>query len=501
MIDIEAELGCLFSNRSSGPFLFMGSGFSRRYIELEDWHGLLKKFCVNNKPFNYYKSSSGNNTPLAAKLIADDFHDFWWESEDYAESRIAYSDKINDKTSPLRYAICEYLMGKQLSNDLNLKDEITALRKCDVDGIITTNWDTLIESIFPEYKVYVGQKELLFSNTLNICEIYKIHGCCSDPESLVLTDDDYSDFNGRNAYLAAKLITIFVEHPVVFLGYSISDENIRDLLKSISLCIGGENISKLQDNLIFIDRNEDVSGPSIHTSYIQFDSVQIPIKIVKIKDFTSVYNAVNKFKRRLPAKVLRFCKEQVYEVVRGQVTDKKIAVVDYDSVDDKSDFEVVFGIGIIDKVSDLGYSSFKQDDIFEHFIFDNKDYKSLKLLKLSIEKSTSKYLPIYKFLRDAGINSLSEYKKSDIDVDRFIESSIINMSGKLPLKYKDYTYSDFIVSATNSEIIRLSLFFKDVDLIFIEQFIKDNFAIEINSKLKYGFRKLIVHYDYLKYKI
>jgi hypothetical protein len=49
----------------------------------------------------------------------------------------------------------------------------------NVDGIITTNWGLFIEQIFPDYKPYIGQKELLFSNPQQIAEIYKIHGCCS----------------------------------------------------------------------------------------------------------------------------------------------------------------------------------------------------------------------------------------------------------------------------------------------------------------------------------
>ncbi|MDT1838087.1 SIR2 family protein, partial [Acinetobacter baumannii] len=82
------------------------------------------------------------------------------------------------------------------------------------------------------------QKELLFSNPQQIAEIYKIHGCASKPESLVLTNEDYIDFNARNPYLAAKLITLFVEHPIIFIGYRLSDPNIQGILRAIASCIG-----------------------------------------------------------------------------------------------------------------------------------------------------------------------------------------------------------------------------------------------------------------------
>ncbi|HHN6197224.1 TPA: SIR2 family protein, partial [Enterobacter hormaechei] len=257
-MNIEDELTVLFKDRASGPFLFLGSGFSRRYMGLEDWEGLLSLFCVTGKSFQYFKSSANGDIPSSARLIAEDFHDYWWSNDDYKESRLEYEKNVINKTSPLRYEISKHLINKteEKLKSLDLEDEIELLKACDVDGIITTNWDGLIEHLFDGYTTYIGQEELLFSNTYNIGEIYKIHGCSSKPESLVLTDSDYSDYNNKNAYLASKLITIFVEHPVIFIGYSITDDNIRSLLKSISLCIGTDKLEKLRDNLIFLDRNE-----------------------------------------------------------------------------------------------------------------------------------------------------------------------------------------------------------------------------------------------------
>jgi hypothetical protein len=135
--------------------------------------------------------------------------------------------------------------------------EIEALKNVVIEGIITTNWDTLLEQVFPDqFQKYIGQKELLFSTTQEVGEIYKIHGCCTDPDSLVLTDSDYRNFHKNNPYLAAKLLTIFIEHPVIFIGYSMSDENIQEILTSIT-CLSREHLDKLQDRLIFLQRKNE----------------------------------------------------------------------------------------------------------------------------------------------------------------------------------------------------------------------------------------------------
>lgn len=508
-MNIEDELTVLFKDRASGPFLFLGSGFSRRYMGLEDWEGLLSLFCVTGKSFQYFKSSANGDIPSSARLIAEDLHDYWWSNDDYKESRLEYEKNVINKTSPLRYEISKHLINKteEKLKSLDLEDEIELLKACDVDGIITTNWDGLIEHLFDGYTTYIGQEELLFSNTYNIGEIYKIHGCSSKPESLVLTDSDYSDYNNKNAYLASKLITIFVEHPVIFIGYSITDDNIRSLLKSISLCIGTDKLEKLRDNLIFLDRNEPTSGPVIETSYLHFDNVQVPVKIIKISDYSHVYRAIHSFERKLPARVLRFCKERIYEIVQSQDPQTKMAVIDYDRVKDKNDIEVVLGLGVIGKVGETGYRSFTLMDIFEDAVYDNKDFSPDKILNITVKQLGTKclHIPIFKYLNQMGISTIDEYKKSDFDLDSFIfkdfPRTFCSGNERLFEKYQHLSFEEFKQTASENAFLTLAPYHNKVDIRSLEEYIIENYENLIVSNKKYFFRKLICFLDWLKFNI
>lgn len=201
MMSIKKEILAHLSKFHTAPFLFVGPGISRRYLGLEDWNGLLQRFSsIIGKPFVFYRASANGHLPSIASEIAKDFQGVWWQSEKFEKSRKAYKGEAINRESALKIEIARYLERisiNRVKQEL-IQDEIDLLRKIVIAGIITSNWDLFLESIFPDFHVFVGQEELIFSSPQSIGEIYKIHGCCSKPNSLVVTNDDYAKFNERN---------------------------------------------------------------------------------------------------------------------------------------------------------------------------------------------------------------------------------------------------------------------------------------------------------------
>ena len=109
--------------------------------------------------------------------------------------------------------------------DPSHRAEIKLLQQVSPHALITTNYDTFLERMFADYAPIIGET-VLRASYASIGEILKIHGCVSNPSSMVLTDSDYAQFAIKRKHLSAKLLTYFAEHPLLFVGYSASDPNI-----------------------------------------------------------------------------------------------------------------------------------------------------------------------------------------------------------------------------------------------------------------------------------
>jgi hypothetical protein len=437
-LDIKSDLSALLRNFPSAPFLFIGSGISRRYFDLETWKDILRIFAI--RPFEYYYSKADEDLPLTASFLVDDFHESWWSSDDIAQKRNKYSVSLKKNDSPLKIEISEYIKFKSASiieTDQN-KREIELFKKINIDGIITTNWDLFLENMFPDFRVFIGQEELLFSEPQAIAEIYKIHGCCSNPNSLVLTAEDYKVFNERNKYLAAKLLTIFIEHPVIFIGCSITDKNIQDILNSILLCLSNDNINKLKDRLFFVEYDRAKSGQKIYPrNFVTSEGKNLPMTIIKTDDFAPVYEALISIERKFPARLLRAMKEHIYELVKTNDPKGKLYVVDIDDETDLSRIDVVFGIGTMASISELGYKGIKIIDLFKDLILDEDKLNPKNVIEVlpDLLKSPNKYIPVFKYLRNAGylMNDGTFIRQEELD------NKIKNLAGQ---NYESFQPSD-----------------------------------------------------------
>jgi hypothetical protein len=489
----------------AGPYLFVGAGIPRRYVGLPNWRQLLAHFAEKtDMPMGYYESGT---LPQAASKLAAVFHEIWWRSGDYSESVNLWESRVaGDIAMPLKIEVSRLVdtMVDEASISDELVEEFELFKAMTVDGILTTNYDSLLSVAFPSYEVFVGQDGLLFSDTQGIAEIYAIHGTSADPRSLILTQEDYDEYAKRNAYLAAKLLTVFVEHPVVFLGYSFNDPNVHTILRSIVDGLQDKAVEKLQDRLIFVEWEAGVE-PSAQRTQISVGDYLLPIIRITVPDFAAVYSALGARQRALPARVLRILKEQVYEIVRTNDPTKRLYA--YQDIDDEKakDISIVFGVGA--KVATVGIVGLSRPEIWKDLLADPEGgYSPIEILDRLIPSiSVTTYYPVFKYLNSAGFLSQDGSLDPSVDLNKRTKMRAKRNVDKLT------TAIDGVAKRTFAELesrndwewllnnaLELPAYTDDVEGLRV--FLLERRVVALNSTWWVSqYAKAAVAYDYMKY--
>ncbi len=151
MENIKKQIIDLLKETSTLPVLFVGSGLSRRYLELPDWEGLLMHFAgYLCKPYSYYFNEAKNDDmvkkddclllPRVADYIEKEFTKVWFENEIFEKQREKYKNEIEAKISPFKIAMADYfreMSNKSFSSYLEEIDELKKITEKNISCIIT----------------------------------------------------------------------------------------------------------------------------------------------------------------------------------------------------------------------------------------------------------------------------------------------------------------------------------------------------------------------------
>lgn len=505
----------ILKSKKSAPFLFLGSGFTKHYLGTPKWDELLQHF--SSKPLGQYSSTLGTDNlyVIASALARDINEDFWNKIQNYPDcEEQRYVSSVKSQDDYIKAIISRYLLEFTIHGiPEQYKEELNFLSSINIDGIITTNWDDLAELVFQKFKSFVGQEDLLFSDVQNIGEIYKIHGSILDSKSLVLTKEDYDDYNSKNAYLAAKLITIFVEHPVVFMGYSLNDPNIQHLLETMMHSIGknSKGLERLRNNLIFVDW-QNAPMQDIKIEYMDkhmSDNKILPCIVIKTHDFMPVYDLLSHYERTILAHLLRLYKKNFYTIVRSEKPEKKIYALSEAEFDKSNDIQFVCGFGAIEKYKEVGYKSIDRSSLFKDIV-EEKDFNADLILKQTIPSlfnGKNNYLPCFKYLNRMGISNKEDCEALYPQIFKELKDGAALQSyphftdGDKKLSFEEVLekYESVCLWKVFALIPYISI--KDHDIEKIDALIKKYIdqSVKFHNNSLTHFRKLVCYYDWCKY--
>lgn len=345
------------------PILFIGSGLSRRYVKAPSWDELLNHLASEcptiDKGLGFYKQSL--RTPMKiGEEFASLYQKWAWNTGRGNFPDFMFNDTVESQDY-IKFKIATYLKSLTPQSLAGLgdeiyKDEIKSLSNIKPHAIITTNYDQIIEIIFPDYTPIVGQ-QILRGQQFSIGEIYKIHGSIEKYSSIVFTQTDYEEFTKKKKFLSARLLTFFSEHPLIFIGYSASDPNIKSILSDIdeAMPVKGDIIP----NIYILEWNQNIKPNSnlVREKVIATEEDRsVRVKLIESSDFGWVFNAfaANPSLNNVNPKVLRALLARSYNLVRCDIPAMTIEA-DFKMLDqavkDSDSFAKLFGIANISDYS------------------------------------------------------------------------------------------------------------------------------------------------------
>lgn len=485
------------------PVLFVGAGLSLRYLNNSfTWDGLLKYIAFelkgNNEFYLDIKAECRDNgkydyTKIATK-IEQEFN------ADLGKDRNGKFKKINDifynEMESENYLSRFKVYISQLVSELNYKEEkkeeLAELKKIrkNIGSVITTNYDALVENVFG-FEPLVGN-DILLSNPYG--SVYKIHGCCTDPSKLIITEGDYAQFNDKYELIRAQLLSIFIHNPIIFMGYGIGDENIKSLLKTIFTYIepNSDSAEKIRNNFLLVEYERGSQSHEICEHDIDLEGFStIRINKLKTDDFNEIYKSLSNLNLPVSAMDIRKVQSIVKDIYSGASSDGSSIKVniteDIDSLDN-SDKILVIGSAKSITYEHRNASSF-MSDYFD--IVEESNHHLIRLID-KINIAVTQWFPIYAFdLIYPGLEKSSVLKEQQ---RRKIEDNVASLPSSVETTHtclQEIFDDNSVTRANEINAIMWSTWNEKVPLEEVEAFLK-----QMPDKKGTGYRRLLCPFDY-----
>lgn len=517
----------IFNNMKRYPIVFIGSGISKRFLEgYPNWVQLLEKYWekINqDKPFYSYLLTLKENfsdkfdaeeldhkvNTSAAEHIEDIYNGMFYKGEILIDG-LSLEDVYKEGISPFKYSICKDFSKYKIRNDDIDSDELEEfknfLQRARI--IVTTNYDPFIEDILEGKGVklnkYVGNRGL-FDDTEGWSELYKIHGDVTDPQSIIITQKDYDFYDKNSILISAKILSTLISTQIVFLGYSLTDRNIRRLLMDFSSQIPLEDERQSAERIIVVEY--EAGNQKLESVY----SSEFGVSFVKIKtdNYKSIFHSIGAINEGLlPSEVLRY-KSLIKDLIvqeggKGNLENILVSPSDLDQLEKnlKLGKNLVVALGN-DKFI---YTHVTEESYVEDYINEGNAISSKVAIDYIISVSTAQRIPFIRYLQ-SDLSHLDASKKS-----------------KLNSRIKRHNNLDSIIAGIKLDKVTLGINFsslsaveahkltplKEVKVIIknIKVFAKDDIANYIKKKavtmfvdeecaasLKSDIRKLFYAYD------
>lgn len=483
------------------PVLFIGTGMSLRYLKNSySWDGLLRRIAYELKGNDEYyfdvKSNSSIDGKFCYEAIAQEI-----ETEFNAQlvkdrngkfkdiNNIFYSNmEVGINTSRFKIYVAELLKNLEYRDTSEIV-ELKKVRK-NISSVITTNYDTMIEDIF-EFNPLIGN-DILLSNPYG--SLYKIHGCISQPDKIIITSSDYEIFEQKYELIRAQLLSLFIHNPIIFMGYNIGDKNIKQLLRTIFTYVepNSETAEEVRSNFLLIEYEENSDNQDVSEHDIDIEGFfTIRINKLKTNNYTAIYKCLAELQLPVSAMDVRKVQSIVNEIYSGGNIKVRIT----DDLDELNNHDKVLAIG---SQKTITYSYQTSSEILKKYftIIEEENSQILDLIdKFKIQPQ--QFFPICGFYKiNSNIKTVSKLVKQQ---EEKLGAIIMRMEGKYAISdttVEGILLDDTIAKSFKEDAIAYAVINGKIDADSLGDYLS---RCDDKYKNSTQYKKMLCAYDYIKY--
>ena len=488
------------SKYKNHPILFVGTGVSLRYLKNSfSWDGLLSyiSFELTNDEEFYldlkakcFKNGKYNFEEIA-NLLEKEFN------LQLSKDRDGKFKNINDRfyqsmrnglnLSRFKIFISDILSSLEIKEEKQEELELLKKIRKNIGSIITTNYDMLIEKIF-DFSPLIGN-DILLSNPYG--SVYKIHGCVSNIEKIIITEEDYNNFDREYDLIRAQLLSLFIHNPIIFIGYRIEDNNVKKILKTIFSYVNptSELANKIKNNFLLIEHEKGSDNTIVSDYDINMDDTIIRINKLKTDDFKSIYESLSDLQLPISAMDVR----KVQNIVKDIYSGGNIKVSITEDLDSLKNEDRILAIGS-HKTIKYEFQTAKEM-ISNYFkIIEEANVQRLSLIdKLSI--NSSQYFPMFGFDKiNPRIKNSAQLKDNQINNIENTLKNIPDLFKKNHNKIEDIFNDDTIANSNKAKAILWETMNDNISLDDIEEYLRASDLKTTDDK------RLLCAYDMKRYK-
>lgn len=488
------------SKYKNHPILFVGTGISLRYLKNSfSWDGLLsyisfeltndeefyldlKAKCFKNGKYNFEEIANLLEKEFNLRLSKDRDGKFKNINDRFYQSM---KDGVN--LSRFKIFISDILSSLEIKEERQEELELLKKIRKNIGSIITTNYDMLIEKIF-DFSPLIGN-DILLSNPYG--SVYKIHGCVSNVEKIIITEEDYNNFDKEYDLIRAQLLSLFIHNPIIFIGYRIEDNNVKKILKTIFSYVNptSELANKIKNNFLLIEHEKGSDNTIVSDYDINMDDTIIRINKLKTDDFKSIYESISDLQLPISAMDVR----KVQNIVKDIYSGGNIKVSITEDLDSLKNEDRILAIGS-HKTIKYEFQTAKEM-ISNYFkIIEEANVQLLSLIdKLSI--NSSQYFPMFGFDKiNPRIKNSTQLKDNQINNIENTLKNIPDLFKKNHNKIEDIFNDDTIANSNKAKAILWETMNDNISLDDIEKYLRVSDLKTTDDK------RLLCAYDMKRYK-